>query len=285
VLTAGKLLGLAVVVITALTLPPARVDLSLPTESWKTLSTALILVMFAYGGWADMSFVAAEVRDPARNISRALMWGTLVVAGTYVAVTLAFLHGLGIGGLARSEAVAAEVMSLRFGSLGAKAISLLIVISCLGAINGTLFTGARVYYALGVHHPTFRWLGTWNAQAGVPLRSLVVQTLVTLGLVIGFGAYQEGFNRLVNFTTPFYWGFIGLAGAALVVLRQRGVPTTYRVPLYPLTPLLFVASSGFMVLAAVDYAIRNRSQEAWWAAAVVVAGLIVGVIDWVVRRR
>jgi len=284
-LTAGKLLGLAAVVIAALTLPSARGNQSLPAEGWQTLSTALIFVMFTYGGWADMSFVAAEVRDPARNISRALFWGTLVVTGTYVLVTLAFLHVLGIGGLARSSAVAAEVMSLRFGALGAKAISLLIVISCLGAINGTLFTGARVYYALGVHHPTFRWLGRWNALTGVPLRSLVVQTLVTLGLVVGFGLYKEGFDHLVVFTTPFYWGFIGLAGVALLILRGRGVVSTYRVPLYPLTPLLFVVSSGAMVLAAVKYAIDNRSHEAWWAAAIIVAGLIVGIIDARVRKR
>ena len=74
VLTAGKLLGLAAVVVTAFSLPAATASLPLPTEAWKTLSTALILVMFAYGGWADMSFVAAEVRDPARNISRACCW-------------------------------------------------------------------------------------------------------------------------------------------------------------------------------------------------------------------
>jgi len=202
-------------------------------------------------------------------------------------VTLAFLHALGIGGLAQSQAVAAEVLSLRFGPIGAKAISLLVVISCLGAINGTLFTGARVYYALGLEHPTFRWLGTWNDSTGVPLRSLLAQTLVTLGLVLGFGLYPKGFERLVIFTGPFYWGFIGLVGVALIVLRSRGATAgaAYRVPLYPLTPLLFAASSGAMVYAAIDYAVRNRSPEAFWAVGVVAAGIIVGVIDWRARRR
>jgi APA family basic amino acid/polyamine antiporter len=287
VLTAAKLLGLAAVVLAAFSLPAATAQRPLPTEDWKSLTTALIMVMFAYGGWADMSFVAAEVRDPARNISRALLLGTLVVSGTYVVVTLAFLHALGMGGLAHSPAVAAEVMSLRFGAVGAKAISLLVVISCLGAINGTLFTGARVYYALGTQHPTFRWLGAWNERMGVPLRSLLAQTLVTLGLVIGFGMYPKGFERLVIFTGPFYWGFIGLVGIALIVLRSRGstAAASYRAPFYPLTPLLFAVSSGAMVYAAIDYAIRNRSPEGWWAIVVVAVGLVVGWIDRRVRHR
>jgi len=242
--------------------------------------------MFTYGGWADMSFVASEVRNPARNISRALLLGTLVVSGTYVLVTLAFLHTLGVGGLGGAKAVAAEIMSLRFGALGAKAISLLVVISCLGAINGTLFAGARVYYALGTEHPTFRWLGAWDERKGVPLRSLFAQAAVTLGLVIGFGLYPQGFERLVIFTGPFYWGFIGLVGIALLVLRSRGATATatYRVPLYPFTPLLFAASSAAMVYAAVDYAIKKGSVEGWWAGAVVIVGLVVGFIDYRARR-
>jgi amino acid transporter len=287
VLTAAKLVGLGAVVLAACSLPAASVPRPLPTDDWKTLATALILVMFAYGGWADMSFVAAEVRDPARNISRALLLGIFVVSGTYVGVTIAFFHALGMGGLAHSEAVAAEVMSLRFGAVGATAISLLVVVSCLGAINGTLFTGARVYYALGTQHATFRWLGAWNERMGVPLRSLLAQTAVTLGLVVGFGLYPRGFERLVIFTGPFYWGFIGLVGVALLVLRSRGLTakSKYHVPLFPLTPLVFAASSGAMVYAGVAFAIEKRSVEAWWAVAVVVSGLVVGWIDWRARRR
>jgi hypothetical protein len=122
---------------------------------------------------------------------------------------------------------------------------------------------------------------------GVPLRSLFAQNVVTLGLVIGFGLYPKGFERLVIFTGPFYWGFIGLVGVALLVLRSRGATAsaTYRVPLFPLTPILFAASSGAMVYAGVLYAIQNRSVEAWWAAVVVVSGLVMGWIDWRARRR
>jgi amino acid transporter len=203
-----------------------------------------------------------------------------------VLVNLAFLHALGIGGVANSEAVAADVLSLRLGTYGSRAMSLLVVVSCLGAINGMLFTGARVFYALGTHHPTFHWLGAWNEKTGVPLRSLILQAVVTLGLVAACRD-REGFERLVVFTAPFYWGFIALVGVALIVLRSRGgtVRATYRVPFYPLTPFVFAVTSGAMVYAGIDYAIRQRSPEAWWAFGVVAAGLVVGWIDWRSRHR
>jgi amino acid transporter len=248
----------------------------------------MIFVMFAYGGWADMSFVAAEVRDPQRNIFRALLLGTAAVALIYIALNAAFIRALGLEGLIRSKAVAANVVELQFGGWGSRAISLLVVVSCLGGINGMLFTGARVYYALGTHHPAFRWLGDWNVTSGVPLRSLAVQMLVTLGLVIGFGIYSDGFSRLVVFTGPFYWGFIALVGVALIVLRLRGgeaAAATYRVPLFPVTPLLFTLTSGAMVYAAIDYAIRNRAPEAAWALVVILVGTAVGIVDWLARRR
>jgi amino acid transporter len=281
VLTGAKLVGLVVVIVTTLTLRPSAAAVSLPAGTSGDLLLALILVMFAYGGWADMSFVAAELRDPARNIFRALLLGTLVVAAIYLVMNQAWIVGQGLGGLAQSRAAAAEVMSRRFGSLGSGAISLLVVISCLSSINGLLFTGARVYYALGKRHAIFRWLGAWDERKGVPLRSLAVQTVVTVGLVVGFGLYAEGFQRLIVFTGPFYWGFIALVGLALIALRDRGeIPSgTYRVPFYPLTPLVFFLSSGAMVVAALDYAARNAAWEAAWAVTVVAGGVAVALYE------
>jgi amino acid transporter len=285
VLTAAKVIGLAAIVVTAMTLPSGRQN-ALEASGGGSLGLALILVMFAYGGWADMSFVAAEVRHPERNIFRALVIGTGAVVLIYVTINLAFLYVLGTGGLAASKAVAAEVMTRRFGDAGSRAISLLVVVSCLGAINGMLFTGARIYYALGTHHPVFRWLGAWNERGDVPLRSLLLQTLVTLGLVMGFGINPASFERLVVYTGPFYWGFIALVGVALIVLRGRGHERgAYRVPFFPLTPLLFTASSGAMVYAAIEYAVSNRSTEAAWFVSIVAIGVVVGLFDWLARRR
>ena len=286
ILTAAKIIGLAAIVVVGLTSRSSVVHPPLSAALTGSLGHALIQIMFAYGGWADISFVAAEVRHPERNLFRALVLGTGLVALVYLLTNIAFIHALGLSGVMKSTAVAAEVMSLWLGDYGTRAISLLVVISCLGSVNGMLFTGARVFYALGTHHPIFRWLGHWNEPAGVPLRSLVMQVLVTLGLVLACGS-GEGFERLVIFTAPFYWGFIALVAVALMVLRYRGdtAQATYRIPLFPLTPLLFAASSGAMVYAAIDYASQRSSAEALWAIAVVGLGLIVGYFDVRARRR
>jgi hypothetical protein len=118
------------------------------------------------------------------------------------------------------------------------------------------------------------------------LRSLVLQVLITLGLVVACGS-GKGFERLVVFTAPFYWGFIALVGIALIVLRQRGATAqaAYRAPFFPWLPLFFAASSGAMVYAAIAYAMQRRSAEALWAVSVVIGGVVAGALDLRARRR
>jgi amino acid transporter len=285
-LTGLKLAGLAALIVVGFIAHSPAADASPVSVAFTgSLSLALIQIMFAYGGWADMSFVAAEVREPQRNIFRALLLGTGTVMAIYLLVNAAFIHALGLAGVAESKAVAADVLALQLGGFGATAISLLVVISCLGTVNGMLFTGARVFYALGTHHPTLRWLGQWNESKGVPLRSLIMQTLVTLALVCI--CRREGFERLVVFTAPFYWGFIALVAISLIVLRMRGATAraSFRTPFFPALPIIFAATSGAMVYAAVDYAFHRRSLEALWAVAVVVGGLLFGWLDYQARRR
>ena len=285
VLTIGKILGLAVIAIVAFSLPaPAettQVALDGRGGDGGSLTLALILVMFAYGGWSDMSYVAAEVRNPSKNIARALILGTLVVTAIYLTVNIGFIRGLGLDGFFQARTVAADVLRLRFGAVGGRAISLLICLSCLGAINGMIFTGARVYYAIGAEHRMFAWLGTWNERLGVPVRSLVLQGAVTIGLVIAFGLYKDGFQRLVVFTGPFFWGFFALVAVALVVLRDKdaGRVRTFRVPLYPLTPLVFGLSSLGMAYSALDYSLGHLAWEASWAVVVIAAGLAVFLFE------
>jgi hypothetical protein len=114
---------------------------------------------------------------------------------------------------------------------------------------------------------------------------------VTLALIFAFGRGEGSFNRLVVFTGPFYWGFFAMVGIALIVLRLRGggEAGTYRVPLFPLTPLLFFATSGMMVVAAFQYIASERAWEQFWptawAIAVVASGVVVGTVDWLIRRR
>jgi basic amino acid/polyamine antiporter, APA family len=278
ILTASKVLGLAAIVVIAATLlgrEPAAMPL--PSGAQPGFGLALILVMFAYGGWSDMSYVAADVRNPQRNISRSLLLGAAGITLIYVLLTAAFIAALSLPGLIESSAVATDVVSLRLGRFGAVAISLLICVSTLGAINGMLFAGGRVFYALGKEDAAFAWLGAWNERFGGPVRSLLVQAGATLGLVVAFGLYAEGFKRLVVFTGPFFWGFLLLIGIGFFILRSRGTLGRggYRVPLYPLPPLLLCAACLLMTYAAADYAVKNWASEGYWAVAVVVSGLVL----------
>ena len=286
ILTVVKIVGLAAIVVVGFTHaapsnPSYSSHLSASSSSSfppiAVLSYAMILVLFAYGGWNEMAFVSAEVREPRKNILRALLIGTLAVAAIYVLVTLAFVHALGYEGLCTANAEAADVLSLGIGTWAGKVISALICISALGAINGQIFTGSRIYYAMGCEHRLYAWLARWDARRGAPLCSLVIQGAITLALVVWFGMEhgQAGFEKMVIFTTPGFWIFLGLVGVSVFVLRRRDptIERPYRVPGYPVTPLLFCLSCSFMVYSSVNFAIENRSWEALWSIAILLAGV------------
>ncbi|HVU87931.1 MAG TPA: amino acid permease [Pirellulales bacterium] len=287
-LTAAKLLGLATVIVVGLTRhdpgalpdpPPA------PLADYK-LGLALILIVFTYGGWNDIAYAAAEVRDPQRNILRALMLGVLAVATVYVGVNLAFVHAMGLRGFAASNAIAADVAALGLGDWGRRGISILICISTLGAINGMIFTGARIYYAMGRDHTLFAVVGRWSQRFGTPAWSLTIQAACTLLAVVGFGMTGEGpegsgFQQLIDFTTPVFWFFLLLTGVSLLLLRLHdgARPRPFRVPGYPLVPLVFCGGAAAIVFAGVQHAIEARSWAAAWAAGLMAPGVILAFLS------
>ncbi len=248
-------------------------------ESTTNLPFALIMVMFAYGGWNDISFVAAEVRNPQRNMLRALLVGTIMVIGIYLMLNLAFLYGLGLEGIASSKAVATDLIGPRFGDWGSRGISLLICISSLGAINGMTLTGARIFYALGTENSVFRWLGKWDGSMGAPLRALVGQGAVTLALVVGFGSYENGFERMVIFATPLFWSFLALVAVALFVLRRKdpNIPGRYKVLFFPVTPCLFYLTCLVIIYFSANHAATQGHLEGLWAILIMLVGLLLAI--------
>ena len=292
-LTIAKLLGLAAVIVIGFAfrsqsvVQPAETP-SPPSVNW---GLAMIFILYAYGGWNDMAFVGAEVRDPERNIIRALVLGTCAVAGIYLLLNASFVHALGLDGVRRAPALAADVVRLGLGSGGAKAVSALVAISALGAINGMTFTAARIYYALGTRHRLFAPLGVWNARFDGPSRALLLQGAVTLALVLWFGGAtkgiaKEGFATMANFTFPPFWFFLMLVGLAVIVLRWREpeLPRPYRVTGFPLPPLILSAGAGFMVWSSLVYARENLAPQAIWTVAAIVAGLAACALDHRVTR-
>ena len=240
---------------------------------------AMVFIMFSYGGWKDMCYVAAEVRHPEKNMLRGLALGTATVLVIYLLMNVAFVRGLGFDGFRASQAVASDLLRIPFGQPGGRAISLLICVSCLGAMNGGIFTGARVYYALGKEHRCFSWLGRWNGYFGSPIRSLLAQEAVTLALVL-FASTKESFQRLVMLTGPFFWFFMVLVGLSLFILRRTD-PTanrTYKVVLYPLTPILFCLTSSYMVYASFTHLLKENRNDALLGLFAVGVGLAVSFL-------
>jgi amino acid transporter len=189
------------------------------------------------------------------------------------------LWGLGFEGVRASRAPAADVAKLAFGTWGSKGISLLVMASALGAINGLIFTGSRIYVSLGADHRIFAWLGRWNAQRATPVRSLLTQSAIALLLILIVGTqvgrdsvdavmtalrlsplpwakYFGGFDTLVAATAPVFWAFFLLTGYSLFLLRaiDRDIHRPFSAPFYPLEPILFCGMCHFMLFSAIDYA-------------------------------
>ncbi len=215
------------------------------------LSLALILVLFTYGGWNEMAYVAAEVRDPSRNISRALVLGTVAVAAIYLLANGAFLHVLGYAGLTGSGAVATDTVAAVLPVLAGRLVAALICISALGAVSGLVFAGARISYAVGADHRAFAWLGRWSPHGGTPARALLLQAAIALTLIVTLGSFVD----TLLYTAAAVYLFYLATSLAVVVLRWKepGRPRPYRVTAYPLPTLLFAAVCVFLIQAAVSY--------------------------------
>jgi amino acid transporter len=240
---------------------------------------AMILVLYAYGGWNDAACVAADLRN-RRDIARALIAGTAGVLVIYLVLNAAYVLGLGFEGVRHSKAaVAARVLERPLGPWAAHAMSVLVMVSALGAINAMIFTGSRVYASLGAEHSLFACLGRWHPRFGSPHWALLTQALLSLLMISAVGTpqgceaidwlltscglsrlpwekYEGGFNTLVAGTAPVFWVFFLLTGLSLFALRERD-PETHRpfsVPFFPVLPLVFCGTCFYMLHAALSYA-------------------------------
>jgi amino acid transporter len=144
-----------------------------------------------------------------------------------------------------------------------------------------LFTGARIYYAVGSEHRLVSWLGKWSGRMDSPVRALVLQGLISIALIIGFGSYKDGFERLTYFTTPVYWFFALMVGISLMVLRwrDRDRPRPHRVWFYPWTPMLFCLTCAVLAESSFTYALSQQHVEAFWAIGFMLVGIVISLID------
>ncbi len=266
-LTSVKALGLLAIVGVAIFAPsPPEIK---ATAGGAPLSLALILVLFTFGGWNEMAYVAAEVKNPNRNIVRALVLGTVAVTVLYLLVNTAFLYSLGFAGVAASEAVAADTVSAVFPNVGGRMISVLVCVSAFGAVNGLIFTGARISYAAGAEHHVFRALGQWHPRTRTPARALLLQGMIAVGLILLLGSFVNA----ILYTAATVYAFYLATSVAVFVLRRRepDVKRPYRVTGYPFTTIIFCAVCVFLIHGAVVY----KPHIAIGALAILLLGLPV----------
>ena len=245
------------------------------------VAVALILVLFSFGGWNEMAYVAAEVKNPGRNIVRALVLGTTAVTVLYLLVTGAFLSTLGFEGTATSEAVAADTISAVVPTIGGAIVAALICVSALGVVNGLIFTGARISYAVGAEHRVFRPLGQWHPHTGTPVRALLLQGTLAVALILLLGSIIE----TVLYATPAVYCFYLATSLAVIILRRKepDAPRPYRVTGYPVTTIIFCVVCGFLTYKAVEFAVVVMGKP--WIVAVPFAIMLLGLpLYWLSSR-
>lgn len=211
------------------------------------VGAALVPILFAYGGWQQTNFVAEELIAPERNLPRALVTGTAIVVVVYVLANIAYLRALTVAGLAASPAPAADVLGAALGPAGRAAISAGIACSTFGFLNLVILVTPRVYQAMAADGVFFAGLAALHPRTRTPVTAIALQAAWAVVLALS-GSY----GQLLDYVVFGDWIFFGSVAATLFVFRRReGAPARFRVPLWPLTPALFVLAAAYVVVSSI----------------------------------
>ncbi|MFI5104406.1 MAG: APC family permease [Terriglobales bacterium] len=214
------------------------------------IGAAMVPVAFAYGGWQTASFVAGEMRDPRRDLSRGLVAGVLGVVLLYLAVNFVCVRVLGPAGLAATRTPASSVMRAALGERGAQWIAVGIAVSTLGFLSQGILTAPRVYYAMACDGLFFRSVGWLSPRSGVPVVAIVLQG-VTATVIALSGRYEQ----ILNYVVSVDFISFGLTAASLFVFRRgpEAAPAQglYLAPGHPYTTGLFVLTCAGIVIGTI----------------------------------
>ena len=223
----------------------------------KSIGAAMVPIAFAYGGWQTATFVAGEMRDARRDLSRGLLMGVAGVVALYLAVNIVSLRVLGPAGLDATNTPASNVMRVGLGERGGHWIAAAIAISTLGFLSQSMLTAPRVYYAMARDGLFFRSVGKLSSGTRAPVMAIVLQG-VAATIIACSGKYGE----ILNFEVTVDFIFFGMTAASLFVLRRRQVGSTtavYRAPGHPFTTILFLLSCAGIVGSAIVAAPGNSA--------------------------
>jgi APA family basic amino acid/polyamine antiporter len=212
------------------------------------VATALVPVLFAYGGWQQTNFIAEELIEPEKNLPRALVLGVVAVVVVYVLANVAYLSALGVEGLAASAAPAADTMSVLLGPVGRVVITAGIACSTFGFLNLVILVTPRVFQAMAADGLFFERFARLNPKSRTP-----VAAIIFLGLWSAVLVYSGKYGALLDYVVFADWIFFGTTALTLIVFRRRdhGRMTPFRLPGYPGTLALFVAAAVYVVVGSV----------------------------------
>jgi APA family basic amino acid/polyamine antiporter len=233
-----------------------------------SIGLALVSVLWAYDGWADLSFAAGEVKEPQRNLPRAIIFGTLALITIYVLTNLAYLYVLPIEAIAHSPLVAADTMLALFGRAGVVLVSVFVMISSFSSLNGSMLASPRVFFAMAEDRLLFQAIAKVHPRYHTPYVAILVAAVLGVALVM-----SRSFERLTDTFVLAIWPFYALGVAAIYRLRRErpGLPRPYRAIGYPVVPAIFIASvAGFVLNALI-----NDTTNSVITFALILAGLPV----------
>ena len=229
-------------------------DISFSPSSITVLGAAMVPVLFSYGGWQTSTFVAAEIREPQKNLPRALIIGVAGVVVLYLAVNYVCLKALGSSGLAASSTPASDVMRLALGPMGARLIAIGIAISTLGFLSQGMLTAPRVYYAMAEDGLFFRSVARLDKRTHVPTVAIALQGILAIAI-----AWWGEYEQILSYVVSVDFIFFGATAACIFVFRRRAArlksdPQTAgitKVPGHPVTTALFVLVCWLVVINTV----------------------------------
>jgi len=202
----------------------------------QSMGVALVFVLWTYGGWTEAAYVAEEIRDPTRNVPKAILLGLALTTTLYVCVNWSYLVCIPMDHLPHTPLVASAVMQQLLGPSGATFITWMIACSAFGALNGYILTGARILYAMGQHHAVFARLGTLHPTCRTPALALALNAAIAIGLV-----FTKTFEQIMTYSTVVISVFFTMAVFGVMILRRTEPdrPRPYKAWGYPFTPVIF----------------------------------------------
>lgn len=255
----------------------SRVQSTSDLGPFATFGATMMLIVFSYLGWDRVGYSAGEMKDPKRTIPRSLFWGIALVILTYLLAIFLYHYVLGMEGVRETKRVASDTATILFGPIGAAIVAISVMFSASGSINGTMMTAPRVYYAMARDKLFFKWFDYVHPVFRTPSRAIIAHCVWAVVILLA----RKNFENIVAGMTFAVLIFYLFTTLALFKLRRQGVggEDVYKVPLYPILPLVYFA--GLLLLVFI------RGYYEWEKSLVDLAFIATGLpfAWWFVRRK